>query len=209
MGSVLFKILIQCDECNGPVFVPGPLLDIPCRSCGSTVQLRPTDWHAMLNDGHEESTGMRPGEIRRTSWIRGYRISFAYGPSYPTCPSCQGYFDISTAPLGSDGVVACGGCGATAETHPAPQWLQAVLPIALQTYCATTEAEAEVDPGSTEVKPVKMGCLNCGAVLTIKGTTERVATCQYCDADYFVPVDIWRHLHPAKKRTAWYVWFRK
>ena len=55
------------------------------------------------------------------------------------------------------------------------------------------------------LRPVMMSCLHCGGALEITSETSRIVACQYCDTDHYLPDELWRRLHPLKKRTPWYL----
>lgn len=59
---------------------------------------------------------------------------------------------------------------------------------------------------SPGAKPTVMACMSCGGSLPVDGSA-RLVTCQYCDANNYLPDGLWLALHPAAKRETWYVVF--
>jgi hypothetical protein len=124
----------------------------------------------------------------------------------PRCPSCREFLDISAVQPRMDQPLFCGHCGSRTTTSAPPAWLAAKRPDVLQVFCAKREGEDDAEqPAPEALKPVMMACLHCGAALPINPESPRITQCQYCQTDHYVPDDIWRRMHPLKKRMPWYV----
>jgi len=200
---------MDCDECGSAVFLNGPVRSLKCSACHSELELDASDWKDLLEGGDLRYPDLHPDKSCRGSMMfGGRRYVYKYGAQIPRCPSCKTDLDLTGLAPGSDGDISCKSCGSKTETFPVPDWLRVELPRALQLFGAMREGEPEdVQPDTQALKPVMMSCLNCGGGLEISRGTERITVCGYCDVELYVPDDIWRRMHPIRKRTPWYVFF--
>jgi hypothetical protein len=56
----------------------------------------------------------------------------------------------------------------------------------------------------TGVEPVVIHCYGCGGKLSCDGSTRQVV-CNYCQAENFLPDQLWLRLHPASVRSPWFI----
>ena len=90
-------------------------------------------------------------------------------------------------------------------------YLDASVPSAVQIIA--TERETEGQPSTAKEKekenaqPVLMACPGCGGGLTISADMERTCACRFCNAQVFIPDELWKRLHPVKVKRGWYVRF--
>ncbi len=62
------------------------------------------------------------------------------------------------------------------------------------------------DEHKTVSEPVAFSCPQCAGSLMIDGN-ERLIQCEYCETRVYLPDDLWLQLHPAKKKTRWFIGF--
>jgi len=55
-------------------------------------------------------------------------------------------------------------------------------------------------------EPVAYSCPQCAGSLMIDGT-DRLVKCSYCETRVYLPDDLWLRLHPAKKKSRWFIGF--
>ena len=129
-------------------------------------------------------------------------MSYAVGAP-PRCPACDAAFTgLSEPAVGEVGAVSCPSCDAEYPVDRAPRHLQSRN--IKQVFLASPPRD---DPAAdrNETRPVLLGCLGCGARLTITADMPRVVRCGYCESDSFVPPDVWIRLHPVRVRRAFWL----
>jgi hypothetical protein len=205
----VYKLRMECEECGGAVFLNGPTREVECRACLTRLKLDGDDWKSLLESGDEDYDALGERQYL-TGNILGAGRKYVYyiKPEQPRCPSCRETLDLSDLDPLNDDAVECAACGHRAPTFPTPDWLRAELPRARQVFCAKGEGESDDDDADpAALRPILMSCLHCGGKLEITSETERIVACEFCDTDHYVPDDVWRRMHPMKKRTPWYVYF--
>jgi hypothetical protein len=207
----VFKVLMPCPECGSTVALEGPSLGAVCNACKSNLELLPENWMGALEfRKYEAEFSLTEGMTRGSSLTNGeLRLLVRWGPARPVCPGCSALMPAEEVPPGGDGRLSCK-CGQSMTTFPAPEWLRAVVPTAVQLFGAARDGVPEglVAAESTSVtKPVLFACPQCGAPLHIAAESPRILTCNYCDTDLYLPDALWHALHPIKKRTPFWVAF--
>lgn len=205
----VYKFRMECEECGGAVFLNGPTLEVECPSCMSRLKLDADDWKSLLEHGDESYQELGDKHYMSGNlWSAGRKYVYYTKNEQPRCPACKEPLGLTQLDPLHDDVVACPGCGHRAPTFATPDWLRAELPRARQVFCAKGEGESDdATPDPAALRPIVMSCLHCGGKLEITSETERIVPCEFCDTDHYVPDDIWRRMHPLKKRTPWYVFF--
>jgi hypothetical protein len=64
-------------------------------------------------------------------------------------------------------------------------------------------AEPAVAVQVEKKKPVVLACPNCQGALKASSEAARTIACEFCQADVYIPDDLWRSLHPVKKVRPW------
>lgn len=128
----------------------------------------------------------------------------------PQCPKCDTAIPVAQyiGHVGATTTIPCPGCGTGCPTYPAPPWLKAELPTALQVFggdpkTANNQAGLQMDLAVESPQPVVMSCPSCNGGLTIGADNERTTPCPYCQASVFLPDELWKRLHPAQTMTRW------
>ena len=201
--SVLFKIRMECDECGSTVFLTGPSLDATCQACWSKREISRGVWKLLIEDAFANFAELvaQPGPRFRRLTAEGVTFVEQFAAEVPQCRACRVPLDLSLAATQPGVAVHCTACGSAVGTEEPPDWLLPMLPRArLLIGSASPPADAAPAP-----KPVLMNCLNCGAKLEIDSVAERITSCGYCEADHYLPEDVWRRLHPMQRRVPWYL----
>jgi hypothetical protein len=211
----VYKVRSSCLECGESIPFEGPALRVPCRACHSELEVPANTWKGILNF-RENAAQLRlvEGGIRNSAMMGGGSgvIAVGWGPQRPICTGCGALLDLAAAPPGTDGFVHCAACGASTTTFPAPAWLAAVDPSAMQIFgAARTDgplAGTPVEAPRTETRPISFSCPDCGATLKISMDSPRILSCSYCKADHFLPDPLWRGGGHRENRAPWVVAFR-
>jgi DNA-directed RNA polymerase subunit RPC12/RpoP len=206
---LVYKLRMDCEECGSAIFLNGPVRQVECKACLSRLKIDAGTWRSLLESDAEEYAELVSGKYFTGSLSSGGRKYVYYvSLEHPRCPDCKEELVLDKIDPAVDRIVACTACGCRASTFPAPDWLREKLPRARQLFCAAQEDEDDsAQPPPEALRPVMMSCLHCGGALEITSETTRIAACQYCDTDHYLPDDLWRRLHPLKKRTPWYLFF--
>lgn len=202
----MYKMQTDCDECGHPVILDGPARTVECTSCMSKLEFDADFWKGVMEDIIEEYGEFEWDWGRKGQQMGSHSVSYTYAKQVPKCRDCRTPLPLDTIDIGHDGPMACTKCGLANHTRPAPKWLKEVFGDALQMFCVPP-SEAEALPASLpdELRPVLMACMNCGGKLEVNSDSSRVFNCEYCDSDHWLPEQLWRRFHPAKKKTSWYV----
>ncbi len=206
-----FEISTSCGKCEQPVPVNGPVRSLTCSHCFGAVTIPAERYGSLFEDFNEEYAELSERQGRGGTVMAGSgTYKYGYWRMTPRCGSCEA--SLPEVADGFDGEVACTECGERHAAYPAPEWLKKVAPSATQCIGGEREAAAgdaaaaQVD--NAAVKPVVMQCPQCGGALSVGAASERILTCQYCQADVFVPDPIWLALHPVETKKEWFVRFQ-
>jgi hypothetical protein len=200
-----YRMRVICEECGSSCPVDQPALAVRCTACGSDQQL-PADFlrDQVFGLTLKQILPLAPGEDRPLLLFGGGHQFFGMQSlRSPTCNACATPTDLAQLPLGSTGQAPCRGCGAMMATYPAPAWLRSLGQHALQVFFPL------VVETPRSLRPITLGCPECGAKLKVGHGDRRIVTCGYCDTDIFLPEEVWRTFHPVRKRASWFVWFEK
>jgi hypothetical protein len=209
----VYKIRTSCTECGEGMVLEGPQLEARCEACASAMTLPDSYWKNMLSFRSEvERFALTEGKTRGSSLVSGeQRFLVSWGPQRPLCIACGALLDLTAAPPGTTGTIACA-CGHANPTFPPPPWLAQSDPSILQIFGAPHEAStgvpAAAQVGAPALDLVSFACPDCGANLKVTPDSARVLRCTYCQCDSYLPEPLWRALHPVKKRTPFYVAFK-
>ena len=194
------RILDKCPSCGGGLPMNGLLSEVRCDMCHKTANLKPGYWESVLGtvleDIHQEAGGFSLNFSTDVSWK----------VKAPECPKCSAELPVEGVPTGAVDDLICPSCGARASTYPSPEWMKQLLPSIAQVFCGRRAAAAgEGDIRVVGAKPVVLSCPSCGGSLKVTSESERTVTCGYCDADVYLPDDLWSRLHPKKTAATWYL----
>jgi hypothetical protein len=198
---VRVQVLTQCIRCKAGLPLNGPIKNVECTNCLSSLELSSDFWD-LLRDADKQ---YRKGQ---GGYQRNFTTDFRWRVQKPQCGKCEAELPVSEIPVGTEGAIHCVACGAPSSTFPAPAWLRQVVPNALQVFGAERDREdgqGVVLQPEDKPAPVAMACPQCNGGLTITAEMERTIKCQYCQTDVFLPDALWKRLHPVKIATPWFV----
>jgi hypothetical protein len=195
------KLLDKCPHCGGGLPINGVLGAVLCNNCQEQTELGARYWERVLehpdNDYHE----------RQGSFSLNFETNVRWRAERPACTACGAELPVDDVAVGTVGSLTCAGCGHENTTYPVPQWLAGGLPSAVQVYCGEREGaghEAAVQAGAG-ARPVVLSCPQCDGALKVTSASDRLVPCQFCQADVFLPDELWKRLHPAKTSETWYI----
>ncbi len=197
VGHVTVMMAVKCNHCAAPVPLNGPTKVAHCENCYKESPLgRLPEELALAAEGMQR---MGSPYTSRTS-----------STPDPVCGKCGEGVDVTQYlnHVGATTTIPCPKCGTGLPTFPAPAWLRAELPMALQVFggdpeVAQQEAGLAVSVDQNQTQPIAMACPSCGGGLTITAESERTTSCQYCQASVFLPDELWKRLHPVKTMERW------
>ena len=183
-----FTLIGRCVHCGNGLPYQGPMRTVPCGACGGENAFHASDVARLLISVSRSSSGM---ECR-----------------YVSGPNCHCGATVDAIPVDINREVSCGRCGDAVPAFAPPAWLQDELPALRQIIGGERDAADRPAVGlavsaPSGVKPVVLGCPDCKASLKVDGDTERTMVCQFCNANVYLPDDLWRLLHPVARARAW------
>ncbi len=184
MNYFIYKVLVPCAECGESLSPRGPELMLDCSACGERLELSAERWRALLSfRQYAAEFALRDGTTRGSSLTDGeLRVFVRWGPALPRCAACQAHLAVGALPPGADGQLRCA-CGAMSSTFPAPAWLRAVVPSAIQVFGAEREGSAAGAAGAAVAvssaasrlgRPVQFACPVCGGNLAVTQESPRI-----------------------------------
>ncbi len=194
---VAMRMSVTCDHCAAPVPINGPSQLAHCDNCMKDTPLRRIHKELVLaGEGMQQM-----GSSYSTATFSG---------ADPQCSTCDAAIPLEQHlnHVGATTTIPCPACGTGCPTYPAPSWLRALLPTALQVFggdsqTTSDQAGLEAEIAVQSPQPVVMSCPSCSGGLTIGTDNERTTSCPYCQASVFLPDELWKRLHPARTMTRW------
>ena len=123
---------------------------------------------------------------------------------YPVCASCRSKVPAESVEQAvATAALACPRCGAQLPCRQANDVARGVVPGAVLLV-------GEADVGTTGDEPVRsahpvvFSCMQCGATLSVDGS-KRMVPCRYCQADNYLPDELWLALHPQPVAHDFYI----
>jgi predicted RNA-binding Zn-ribbon protein involved in translation (DUF1610 family) len=126
---------VQCTRCLATIQVAGPVLHVRCHQCGQEIAIPQLLWLQTLLEVDERS--FDAGTLRTSAGAcrreqANVHLAIEWSRSEPSCRRCGA--SVPEIEAGLAGEVGCPSCGASLPTFPAPPWLRAEVPTALQVY---------------------------------------------------------------------------
>jgi len=200
----MIEMTIKCPDCDAPVHVDGPYRKVFCRTCRSDIEFPQEVWGDLVGDIKEEIAGFKPGEGTNSNIFGHFNMTLTYGRLAPYCSKCKREFVIEEDYNGSDRLT-CPDCDTVKPAFAAPEWLAKAVKGAVLVAGAWPE-DNDAEEHKTVSDPVAFSCPQCAGSLMIDGK-ERLIQCEYCETRVYLPDDLWLMLHPAKKKTRWFIGF--
>jgi hypothetical protein len=189
------QIHTNCPACEHPIPINGPLPHVVCPACGTVKDILTEaigNYMAWVGESRPIFDGL-------AIWS-GERFQMKCSRASAYCTRCD--TDLPPVEPGTDGTIECPGCAATYTTFPVPELFQPHAAPARQVYCG----QRHPDPAPEDVPTaLAFSCPSCGAEQTLAATAGRVHECAFCDANVFIPDELWSQLHPVAKVHPWFV----
>lgn len=198
------QIALDCPHCVTPMAVDALVPAVHCPSCRRSLALPAELWSKVLGEVVEGATRLREGapDVVVASTAAG-DVNVVFERKTPTCGICDHPIDVDAAlrqATTTQGWAQCARCHGWLAFRPPPIAIRAnVVAIACERFAASAEA----DP-SKATQPLSFSCHQCGAVLSVDGTS-RMVTCQYCRASVVLPDALWKTVRPSGKAAYWYL----
>lgn len=197
------EVGINCPRCESFLPLNGPVLKAHCRSCQSDIEIPESYWKDVIGDAMEDLRAMEKGTGTSSQIFGQFRSSNKYGRLDPYCLKCKTDFDDPWS-LDPGMTYSCKECGTEYPVQAAPEWLSTMFPNIMYLLNAEREGEDAENVARDSPNPVVFTCPQCGGALKVTGE-DRLVHCRYCDADVYLPDDLWLRLHPAKKKERWFL----
>jgi len=211
LDSIRIRLAVRCDDCDTAVPVNGPLEQVKCPRCQSTIRLEGRlRWPEVLDFQNPGGSvfawaveRQQPGQEMRGAWRPVLLSSTRCWPSCPKCAREHSPYDTWLAAKdGRD--LTCTACGTISPLRPVPAFFRQEFPCAAYVVGAQVPSVPGTAPAGT--RPVVMACMSCGGDLHVDGAV-RLVECAYCKASNYLPDDLWLALHPAPRREEWHILF--
>lgn len=190
--TVAIDLLVPCTSCGGPVPVTRPAQSSLCMNC--LGQTRVEVWSDVLAGVDQDLVTLGRGVLAEGTVERpGAKAEWKRGPGRPPCPRCGHPLRFSAGQQ-----LACPACGAIRPFDPAPDWLRAANP------CVRGTVSDPDDAGAGLPRSISIRCTQCGSPLATDGS-KRIVECQFCRTGNVLQDDVWRALHPPKKRRVFWL----
>jgi hypothetical protein len=202
----------DCPDCGMAVPVNGPVRVTACPNCQTQVAVPEQAWQLALRTGvglllQDAPVTCAGAMVAGRSKLEIERKA----QDDPTCVHCGAPLSVSRNSWREPAFsVTCGACSRRVDFLPPP--FQAGSRSVKWTHFAGSETEGTVPAHALPVETgrggdaqaaVVMACPSCGGALKIAADTQRTTSCEFCGSSVYLPDDLWRRLHPAKKAQPW------
>ncbi len=206
------KVRIDCPECGGAVMIDAPLPSVSCTECHASIPLVGSEAESLwpwIVANALRSAGSAEAFVNDSLLNTGAVVPFVYLASHrgapPRCRCGASMAHLESVPYGSDGQVACLECNAPCRT-----WANCYADAdgdetRFQVFMTRSHEDSTGAADPVVSKPVVFACPSCGSNLPIDTEATRIITCEYCDSDAFLPPQLWNHLHPVRRRSAFWI----
>ncbi len=205
MSWSMIEMSIKCPECDASVHIDGPYRKVFCLACQSDIDFPEEVWKDLMQDVATGIHDLKTGEGTNSNIFGHFNMKMTYGRLDPYCRKCKRDFDMKKDYNGIDKMI-CPDCGTSAPAYVAPDWFREATKATGMTVGAWPEKSNPGDEQSVS-DPVAFSCPQCAGSLRIDGK-ERLVRCEFCETRVYLPDDLWLKLHPARKKTRWFISFR-
>jgi DNA-directed RNA polymerase subunit RPC12/RpoP len=201
-----------CSRCGQPIPLEGPDRKATCPHCQTVDDIPQKTWADILFRVDEALARMQGGQ-RRSETVGamggGRTVRFTIQQGRPRCHACQAELAEDGRSVGREGPVPCQGCGAESFGAPIKGRItgQSTAKWIWRKSRPGAAGGARVDVNQEAPRPVVFQCPKCAGGLEATAKSERVMRCRYCEAEVFIPDELWRRLHPVRKAEPFWVRF--
>ena len=195
---------IKCPKCDNPMPLNGPIETAHCEHCLSDTEIPNEYWTDILRELFDElRKGMEEGTGSGSTIFGMFNTSLVTARFDPYCYECKTGFEVDET-VSKPYKHNCEKCRNVIEVRPGPDWLNEAFPPGTILIAADMR-EGGGEPAAAS-EPIAFVCPQCGGALIVDGT-ERVLPCEFCGIKVYLPDDLWRRMHPVKKKERWWVGF--
>ena len=201
--SVAFKLMQKCGDCGSNFPINGMVEQYDCAHCGREFEMDLRAWRQRFGDGFSRGAGRNGADgVDMTIIQQGTHYSFHSRQILPQCPECDA--EVPVDGLEPESVdLPCPECDFLLPVRQATDLARGLQQRALY-LVGEYGIKEHIRKLERTTEPVMFSCLQCGAGLSVDGSSRSV-TCQYCDASNYLPEGLWRKLNPVP--TAEYFYF--
>ena len=194
--------MVRAVGANGEVIpINGPVRTVHSELSGAPRSIHDTLYKNILLDAEEAFPNMGWGQgYSNNVTSAGLRVTFSVAKTRPGCRTCDTALPIQD--LAYDGDLRCSHCGDSNDVRPSPYWLTALVPSASQVVGAVREGQRD---GLMVDRMVTLACHACAQLIEARGDTGRLSACPNCQAQIWLPDEVWERLHPEPEVRRWYV----
>lgn len=182
---------VSCGSCAKQIPLAGIVTQVTCPSCQWHGTLGPSDWSWVLDDSDHT--------VRHGSNVLGTKQAahLACGACHTALPDVAVEHALGT----QASEVPCVKCGVPMPVTTFPGGMDQPGTWGSSHFSAVL---GESSGPKQQAAPLNFPCSNCGAPLTVDGSTP-TPTCTFCGTRTPLPPELWRELHPSGDQ-AFYLW---
>jgi len=194
---------IQCPFCDRPLPLDGPLESVFCRNCLSEVEVPREYWIDTLENACRKMQGTKKGEGRGSMLIGTFHGNLTLARFDPYCDRCKTEF-ADPWKLEHGTFYTCSKCGAVYPVQKPPEWLTTEAPSIITMINALISEGSQGSRADSADRITSFSCPSCAGQLSVEGIS-RLIKCDYCDANVYIPDNVWLRLHAGKRKRRWFV----
>lgn len=181
--------------------VNGPVRVVYSELSGAPRSISESLFKNIILDAEEAFPSMGWGQGYSTNVTsEGLRVTFSVAKTRPGCSTCD--TALPEQALSYDGELRCTHCGAANDVRPSPYWLTGMVPSATQIVGAVREGQRD---GLVQDRMVTLACHACSQLIEARCDTGRLSACPNCQAQIWLPDEVWERLHPEPEVRRWYI----
>lgn len=205
MTTLGIEVSTKCKSCGHLVAVNALVPVLACPTCDRRLQMDAARWHLLLEEPLRAGAQMElhteqssPFQTEDGVFHRVVRRQDV------ACTGCGAALPPERlAAMAARGTGFCTGCAAPVAVRAAPEILARHGVAAVLGEDAAQLAGPDA-PLARE--PVPLACATCGGSLRVDGR-QRVVVCHFCQANQYLPDELWKQFHPQKPVVRWFlVW---
>jgi hypothetical protein len=204
MVSLSIEASHTCRGCGQPVAINALLSQFSCDRCGRTAELDARIWKLVLHEPLRDGPSLSNTQEKTASLVTDAgRFQVVFRKASGACGVCRAPVDRAAARTAASAYVHQCACGMRTACRTTPPELD------LQNVELVREEDVELLWPQQRKEAVTLKCNGCGGPQTVGGATTRIFSCSYCNAQCYVPDDLWSLLHPVRAIKPWILELRE
>ncbi|MBI5498970.1 MAG: hypothetical protein HY907_01915 [Deltaproteobacteria bacterium] len=195
----------ECPRCGHPVPVNAVVDALDCPTCHARIPLAWSRWRPLVSRIAKRLFAQHAGEDSlRVDLAPLDRAQLSYRwRSVPSCPQCdQRVPATGEQPLQDREQVCCVSCGERMTVREVDRQAAEFHLLAVGEDPDQLPVIKDGPAPPAAAAPVIFACPSCHAGLPVDGSSRSVK-CEFCDANVYLPDDLWRRFHPVKTVRRW------